>query len=426
MTRRLFIVFIAIFSVFIVAGCSSSEGSGSGGGGDVRTIDFISEDPPDVQEAKILSDYDNEREDTDLQIETIEQNNILQQISLLAASNDLPELFKYESNQLGELIDNESVIDIEDELKELGIYEELNTSAIDLLEQLSDGRGLYALPVEMNIEGFWYNKQIFEEQGLDIPETWDELLEVSETLENAGVQPFSVAGKERWPITRYINGYIIRYYGTDAMERVSNGELNMTDEGFIEAAQTIQDMGDKGYFGQGVNTVDADTALDSFLQGNAAMYYSGSWDVANFNDTSRNSVGVDNIGLFNIPLVEGGEGSLSDWSMNAGLTLSIASNKYDEQMADWVKEAFTNYGETAINEMGMVSGFKVENMPEDVSPLTELTLETIEEAENAALWFEGRFNADQKLLAEQNAQLLINGDMTPEEYMQAMEDELNN
>ncbi len=424
-------VFTVTFALMLfIVGCSSNDGASEKGesqgntSDDVRTIDFITEDTPEVQEAKILSDYDAERSDTDLQIETIEQNNILQQISLLAASNDLPELFKYESNQLGDLIDNGSVLNVEEAFNELGIDDQLNPAAVDLLKQLSGDRGLYALPVELNIEGFWYNKEIFDEHGLEVPETWDELLAASETLLDADVQPFAVAGKERWPITRLINGYVIRSYGANAMEDVSNGDLSITDEGFVEAATTVQNMGQAGYFGQGVNTIDGDTALDTFLQGQAAIYYSGSWDVANFNNEERNQIGIDNIGLFNVPLVEGGEGKLSDWSMNAGLTLSISSEKYDEQMAEWVKEAFTGYGERAMEEMGMVSGFTVENMPEEISPLTELTLETIDKAENAALWFEGRFNADQKLVAEQNAQLLVNGDMEPEEYLESLDAEL--
>ncbi|SFL59646.1 carbohydrate ABC transporter substrate-binding protein, CUT1 family (TC 3.A.1.1.-) [Gracilibacillus orientalis] len=415
--------------LLIIVGCSSNDEANENNesersSSDQREINFISEDTPEVQEAKILSDFDAEQSDTDLQIETIEQNNILQQISLLAASNDLPELFKYESNQLGDLIDNGSVLNIEEAFNDLGIYEELNPAAVDLLEQLSSGRGLYALPVELNIEGFWYNKEIFDENGLEVPETWADLLTASDKLLEAGVQPFAVAGKERWPITRLINGYVIRYYGANAMEDVSNGDLSITDQGFVEAATTVQNMGQDGYFGQGVNTIDSDTALDTFLQGQAAMYYSGSWDVANFNNEDRNQIGIDNIGLFNTPLVEGGEGKLSDWSMNAGLTLSLSADKYDEQMADWVKEAFTGYGDKAMKEMGMVSGFTVENMPEDVSPLTELTLDTIDSAENAALWFEGRFNADQKLVAEQNAQLLVNGDISPEEYLELLDEEL--
>lgn len=426
MKRIVGLSLIILILVISMVGCSSKGSSNKNGSGNknTRVIKFISEDTPKEQEAKIFTEMDEEFPDTKLEIETIEQNNILQQISLLSASNDLPELFKYESNQLGDLIDNGQVLDMEKTFKELGIYEELSPSAVDLLKQLSGDRGLYALPVELNIEGFWYNKQLFEENNLEVPETWAELIAVSDKLIEAGVQPFSVAGKERWPITRLINGYVIRYYGVDAMEKVSNGDLSVTDKGFIEAAKTIQEMGEKGFFGKGVNTIDGGTALDVFLQGGAAMYYSGSWDVANFNNEERNQVGIDNIGLFNVPLVEGGKGKMSDWSMNAGLTLSASADKYDEQMAEWMKNVFTNYGDTAMADQGMVSGFTVDQMPEDISPLTKITLETIDEAENAALWFEGRFNPDEKLVAEQNAQLLVTGDITPEVYMELLDTEI--
>lgn len=424
MKKKIWTLVLGIMLITLFAGCSSNSSGSGNAEGDVKTIDFLSEDTPDKEEAKIFTEIDSEIPETSLEIETIEQTNILQQISLLSASNDLPDLFKYESNQLGELIDNGQVLDMGATFKDLGLYEELNPAAVNLLEQLSDGRGLYTLPVELNIEGFWYNKQIFEENNLEVPETWDEMMEVSDQLIEAGVQPFSVAGKEKWPMTRYINAYLIRLYGVDVMDKVANGELSATDEGFVEAASVVQEMNQNGYFGQGVNTIDQETALSVFMQGDAAMYYSGSWDLASFNDEERNPAGVENIGLFNIPLVEGGEGTLQDWNMNAGLTLSASADKYDEQMGEWMKQVFTDYGDKAMQESGMISGFVVDEMPEDISPLTEETLENMNNAENAALWFEARFNPATKTLAEDNVQLLVNGDMSPEEYMETLQNEL--
>ena len=42
------------------------------------------------------------------------------------------------------------------------------------------GDGLYELPVELNIEGFWYNKKIFADNGIAVPTTWDEVLKIAE------------------------------------------------------------------------------------------------------------------------------------------------------------------------------------------------------------------------------------------------------
>lgn len=257
----------------------------------------------------------------------------------------------------------------------LGIYEELNPGAVNLLKGQIDGAGLYALPLELNVEGFWYNTQIFEENNLEVPTTWDEMLDAAATLQENGVQPFAVAGAESWPITRLINGYVMRYYGADAMARVSSGDLQVTDEGFVEAARIVQEMAENGYFGQGVTTIDYATAVDQ-----------------------------------------------------AGLTTSISRARYEENpeiVGDWLTCVFSNYGDRAMSEQGLITGFRVEEMPEDVPQLTLLAQEQIDSVENGALWFEGRFNSRTQDVAWTNAQLLVTGDMTPEEYMSELQDAID-
>lgn len=421
--KKIIYTFLLIMTIsVVVVGCSSNNSNKNDD--ESRKIKFLTEDTADQKNAKVFSLEDEDIPETELDIETIEQNDLLQQISLLSGNDDLPELFDYETNQLGDLMDSGQLLDIEETFKDLEIYDELDPSAVELVEQLTDDRGLYAIPVELNIEGFWFNKEIFEKYNLEVPETWEELMQVSETLNAEGVQPFSLSGEERWPITRMINAFAIRYYGPDAMEKVDNEELSITDDGFVKAAKTVQDMNENEYFGKGVNTIDSDTSLDMFLQGDTAMFYSGSWNIGDFNDEDRNDIGIDSIGLFSIPLVEGGEGELTEWPMNTGLTISASENKYDEQMGEWMKEVFTDYGDKALEETGMITGFKTDETESDTDHLTSLVQEKIEEADDPALWFEGRFNEDQKLTAEENAQLLIEGDMSAEEYLEALDKEL--
>ncbi|OAS82583.1 MULTISPECIES: ABC transporter substrate-binding protein [Metabacillus] len=422
-------ILLSIVLLFSIVGCSSqnNDSSSSGDGEEgTQTLKFISEDTADESDASVVMGLTEEYGKTNIEIETVLQANLMQKIQLLTASNDLPELFKFESNQLGDLIDNDQLLDLEKTFTDLGIYDKLNPGAVNLLKTLSGDRGLYTLPVELNIEGFWYNKKLFEENNLEVPTTWDEMLAASEVFMEKGIQPFAVAGKEKWPITRLINGYVMRLYGADVMERVSKGELSITDEGFIEAATLVQDMNAKGYFGEGVNTIDYDTASNTFLQGNAAMYYMGSWALNEFNDENLNKIGVDNVGFFNIPLVEGGKGTLDEYSMNAGLTLSFSKDKYNEEVGEWMKHVFSNYGDKAIAERGLISGFKVENMPENVSELTKTTLEKVNEIENGALWFEGYFDPKTKTVSEDGAQNLLNEGTTPEEYMSKLEESLKN
>jgi raffinose/stachyose/melibiose transport system substrate-binding protein len=359
--------------------------------------------------------------------EYVAQTELLQKIQLLAGSNNLPTLFSYESGRpLEDMIQSGQVLDLEKTFSELDLIDKLNPAAVSLLKSLVGGAGLYGLPLELNVEGFWYNKQLFADNGVQEPKTWGELVQAADTFNAAGIQPFAASGEEAWPITRLINGYVVRKYGPDAMARVAAGELKVTDAGFVEAAKIVQDMGLKGYFGQGVTTLDYDTAQDLFLQGQAAMFYMGSWALRDFNDAERNKIGAENIGFFNIPLVEGGTGTADEYSMNAGLITAFSQAKYTPAVGDWMKGVFNSYGDRAMSQLGIVTGFKVDQLPPDMPDLTKLVLDRIAAAKTGFLWFEARFNSKSQTVATSNLQLLVtDASFTPEQYMTQLQQSLD-
>ncbi|ASS68615.1 MULTISPECIES: extracellular solute-binding protein [unclassified Paenibacillus] len=419
---------------------AAASGCGSGVGGlprdtgvqdSERTIHYVSSMLETQGSARIIgelaSEYGGKHPEVRYSFENVNTSDLLQKIQLLAASNDLPELFSFESGKpLEELADHGFVVDLEQAFKELGLYDRLNPAAVKLLKSMVGGKGLYALPLEMNIEGFWYNKRIFESCGLREPRTWTELMESADVLQRHGVQPFALAGAEKWPITRLINGYVIRLYGSAIMQRVSRGEVRVTEPGFIEAAGVVQGMALKGYLGDHVNTTDLNEAAAMFLNGKAAMFYSGSWSLRDFNDPTANAIGPKAIGLFNIPLVEGGAGTEEDWLLHAGLTTSFSAAAYDDKMKGWMKSVFRDYGDRAIHEMGYLPGFKVDRMPDELPPLTKMVQQKIDGVKNGTLWFEALFDPEAQTVAWNNAQLLVsNEDFTPSMYMEELQQVLD-
>lgn len=363
------------------------------------------------------------------EFEQAPQTDLEQKLQLLASSNSLPLMFPSAATAtLIEMYRNGFVLDVEATFTKLGIIDKLNPVALSLVRNLGNGTAL-GIPMELNIEGFWYNKQIFAEHGIAVPQTWEELLAAAEKLHTAGIQPFAASGEQGWPLTRLIGLYAQRKYGPDALERVAAGELKLTDPGFIEAAQAVQDLGLKGYFGPGVVTIDYATAVDLFVQGRAAMFYMGSWELRTFNDPTRNLIGAENIGFFNFPTVPDGVGSLNDWPMNAGLTVSLGKAAYEsnQPLADaWLTYVFERYGDRSMSELGAITGFKVENMPANTPPLTQMVQSQIDAAQTPMLWFEARFDSAATVLSQRNAQLLITGDMSAEEFMRALQAELDN
>jgi len=179
----------------------------------------------------------------------------------------------------------------------------------------------------------------------------------------------------------------------------------------------VQSLAKNGYLGVGVTTVDYGTAANTLLSGKAAMLYNGSWFTENLNDPKANLQGPDGIGFFNIPTVKGGVGTLDDYSVNCGTILALSKAKYDAATADWLKFVFTRMGNYAMTTYGAMKGYKVSEFPATLPTYTKLVADELKKVKNAALWFEATFDSKTSQVAQENVQSLVNGTITPKEYM---------
>lgn len=387
-----------------------------------KTISYLSIWPETSDNSKLIIDLTKEYQATHpnfkMDFELVDTNSLQQKVKVLLASDDLPDVFAYESGTpILELIDAGKIVDIEKAFKDLGIYDYLDAGAVSLLKRLASNKGLYDLPLGMNVEGIWYNKKDFAAAGIAAPpKTWDELMADCDKLKAKGIQPFTAGGKDKWPLSRVLNMYVLRKIGVDAMEKGVAGKLSFTDPAFIESAKVVQDMAKKGYFGVGITTVDYATAADTLFSGKAAMLYNGSWFAGDLNDTARNVAGPDGIGFFNIPLVKGGPGKMDDYSVNCGTILCLSKAKYDASTADWVKYVFTRMGDQAMKEFGAIKGYKVTNAKADLPGYTKLVQAELKKVKTAGLWFEANFDSKTSQVAQDNIQALFMGTITPEQY----------
>nr|WP_245762446.1 extracellular solute-binding protein [Mycetocola miduiensis] len=96
-------------------------------------------------------------------------------------------------------------------LSDLGDMEEasrIRPDVQDLVDQYSTYPGRTSvLPYSVAAASVIYNKDIFEENGLEVPETWDELIEVCNTLQDAGITPIYSTFSEPWTIAQGLFDY---------------------------------------------------------------------------------------------------------------------------------------------------------------------------------------------------------------------------
>lgn len=371
----------------------------------------------------VTENYKQENPDFNYEIEVVSSDNLKQKVATLAASNDLPDVFAYDAGTpLIDLMDAGLVVNVGEKLDALGVADQIDSGAADFLTRLTNTDSLYDLPLGQNIEGFWYNKALFEQAGIENPPTtWDEMLEDAQKLLDAGIQPFAVGGADLWPATRLLNAYVMRKGGTDFMDQAYAGEKQYTDPALVEAAAMLQDMVDKGYFCVGPTTVDQNTAANMVMNGEAAIIYNGSWYVGQLN-SDANAAGPDGIGFFNVPEVSGGPGTVTEYSMNCGTILALSSSKYDETTDGWLKYFVSNAGDYAMDTQGSFRGYTISEMPSDISGYTQLVSDELNKVTGTSAWFEAAMDSELSQIAQENVQSLMNGDMTPEDYTQSLQD----
>lgn len=412
----------------LLAACGGSTSAGSSSSSGPLSIHFLSvqtaQQPWPTILSAITTAYTKTHAGTTFTVDYVPQNTLLQKLQLLAAQGALPVLYNTpQADLVAQLLKDGEALDLDTTLQQLGVADQLVPSAVSLLKKVY-GTPLAALPFELNIEGFWYNKQVFSQNRLQPPTTWDELVQLAARLQAKGIQPFAASGIQGWPLTRLIGNYLFRKLGPGALDDIQNGKAKLTDAAYVEAAQQVANLGKQGYFGKGVATLDYTPALDLFLQGKTAMIYMGSWALADFNNPSETTIGSSNIGYFPFPNVIGGIGNSSQTPMNAGQPTSVNKAKYTDVFGQWLAYMVKNYGDIALQKQGAVTGFVVHNRPASLPALTTLVIDLIPKVTQPVLWFEALFSTKATNVSQQDAAPLVTGAMSPAGFMAAVQQAL--
>ncbi len=264
-----------------------------------------------------------------------------QKLKVLAANGELPDLFDSEGDSTLEEIASTGVLaDVDELYEELG-YDRMAKIGTEYA-RLSDGK-LYSLAWENNVEYFFYHKDMFAAAGIEkAPETFDELLNVCQKLQDAGYSAFAVW--PGWELLRYLSFVPFRLTGNDFITDLKAGNAHMSDPIGLQAAEFFQKCA--AYFQPGWATSDYSSALETFMSNNAAMYYIGTWQFGSFVGEDRELTG--DYAYFKLPTVEGAKASSTDMYSNAGTGTSICKAKLDDQLKDFLKYVLDNFPETAF------------------------------------------------------------------------------
>ncbi|MRG60003.1 extracellular solute-binding protein [Agromyces sp. CFH 90414] len=286
-------------SALALSACAPSASSGGDQAtGDEVTLKVWSWRTEDVEAYNTIFDvFEEEHPGITVEFEAFQNTEYNQILTTGLAGSDGPDVPMVRA--YGQLQPNIEAGQLEPIDGEVDGLDDIAPSVIAGAKGKADGK-TYAVPLATQTLQMFYNKQIFEEQGLEVPTTWDEFIEVNEKLLAAGVTPMALGAKDDWilPIFADIIGSA-RYGGSEFEAQVLSGEKDFTDPDYVASLQLITDL--QKFLTPDVVGVSYTDSQIQFTSGQAAQFPGGSFEIATF----RNQAPDLEFGSYQVPLPEG-------------------------------------------------------------------------------------------------------------------------
>ena len=150
--------------------------------------------------------------------------------------------------------------------------------------QTDDGKTTFCLPMASVIHGFIYNKEIFEEVGIDVPKTIPDFMDaVKKIKDETRYVPIAMGTADQWEAATmgYQNVGPNFWKGEEGRKAVIEGKQKLSDDPYVKTFQHLAEW--KDYMGRGYKAQKYPDTQNLFTLGRAAIYPAGSWDITTFN-----------------------------------------------------------------------------------------------------------------------------------------------
>jgi alpha-glucoside transport system substrate-binding protein len=250
--RRVLIPLAALALVAGACGDDDDDGTDASGGGDgteqlenTGSVKLLSAGEPEETDAyqTIFDDLINA--DADYEVEVVPAGDFEQQFQIQAEGGTLDVAAVPQPGAIPDLVDKGSIVSLED----LGFdIDELNSTLGESFVALGEYNGEhYGLPTNINLKSMvWYPKAAFDAAGYEVPETWDDLLALSDQIVADGSAPWCVGfgseGSTGWPATDWMEDIMLRTAGPDVYDQWVSHEIPFNDPAVKTAAERFGEI----------------------------------------------------------------------------------------------------------------------------------------------------------------------------------------
>lgn len=359
---------------------------------------------------EVAASFMAENPDIEIVLSSANNANYKQEINVRLASNSSPDIyFAWSGVYARNFVDGGRALDLTDYLM-ADDGEWYNSFITNQFETFTFGERIYGIPLMMDGKAFYYNQDIFDELGLEVPENWDEFIAVLDVLKESGYIPISLGNIEDWATGHYMTTLNQRVVPADTLAADYALEGDFTAPEYVTALEYLEKL--VPYFTPEFNSVTYDAGINDFISGKAAIYYE------QFNQVQYIMPAEFNWSWFDFPDIEGAAGDQNALTGSPQGLMVSSTTKYPEACIKFLKY-LTNFenSEKLVAEAQMFSCVDGAINENSANEKMSLMAETIKNAPTINPWLDNATDSEVVTTYQASIQAMVGGAKTAEEVM---------
>jgi raffinose/stachyose/melibiose transport system substrate-binding protein len=308
----------------------------------------------------------------------------------------------------GRLLDLTPIID------ELGLKDKF----LNVFGQFTLDGKIYGLPIGGNMEGVFYNTELFQQNDLNAPTTWDDLVKAADTLKAKGITPMAMGSQAGWVPLMLLNTLIGRQMSEGFPNGLTDGTTKWNQPEAVAGFAVYKDWVDKGYFTKGELGKTYDDMLNDFAAGKAGMMFDGSWRSSAFKAGAVAAVLEGKVGFVAMPAFPNAKGDQTSINANYSNGYGFSSDLNESELKavkTFIKNLYNDEMQLrGLLEDGVLPSMKLsdEALAKVTDPLVKQVMETMKNASSSFVHFDSVVQKAVNSESEVILQKLIGGKAT--------------
>jgi len=302
MIKKTGALLLSLVLVFTLAACSGNNNNNNNNNNNASSSsspsDSVKSDPGkiDASEVKVklriyaqyadedtklpydyaVAELKKEMPNVELELD-IQAQDDNQKLKTYAATGNVPDIFQANLDIINTFKESGNILELDSYTNEYGFKDKVLPNAMNTFV-MDDGH-TWAFPYAGNeVALLYYNKEVFEQNGVNVPETYDELMDAVKTFKSKGIIPMSLFAKEKWPCVALYDMLATRN-DIEGIKKLDQGKAKASDPAYKNAAERLNALVKEGLLPKGVTSMNYDQAVALFYEGKAAMFINGQWEI---------------------------------------------------------------------------------------------------------------------------------------------------